>query len=149
MTDTIAITLFGCNASDDAWACGISDDIDDHHAATISTATHDAIVAARKALDANPAWESIAIASDVTCKPLEDALESAEFWRTGNEEFLIYRFPGLYLRLLSKDNRQAEIEFDVVYADGRSIPTPSATGDTATPTAESPQQHCYCSRVNG
>jgi hypothetical protein len=124
--DSIAINLFGCNASDDAWANDLAPALDAFHPASISQATYDAIVTARKALDANPTWECIAIASDMECKTLEEALDDAGLWHTGTEEFLICRFPGLYLRLLHKHNRQAEIEFEVAFEGGNSIPTPHA-----------------------
>lgn len=123
-TNIVPITIFGCNASDDAWACDISPEIDATHSAGISQNTLDAIITAKAALDANPSWESIAVASDMECQSLEAALNSSDLWRTGSEEFLVYRFGGLYLRLLQKDNRQADIEFEVVRPDGGSlIPT--------------------------
>ena len=50
----VPITIFGCNASDDAWACDIPPKIDARHSASISKKTYDAIIAARAALDANP-----------------------------------------------------------------------------------------------
>ncbi len=117
----VHITLFACNASDDAWANDLQPEIDATHRATISHETYNAIAAARTALGANPAWECIAVASDMDCQTLDTALEDSGSWRTGTEEFLIYRFPGLYLRLLHKDNRQAEIEFEVVRPDGSAL----------------------------
>ncbi len=119
--DRIALNLFACNASDDAWANDLGPDIDASHPPTISKETFEAIVAARHALNTNPTWDCIAVASDVECKSLEDALDAAEMWHTGTEELLIYRFPGLYLRILHKDNRQAEIEFEVTRPDGTAV----------------------------
>ena len=55
------------------------------------------------------------------CQPLEAALDGSNQWRTDTEEFLVYRFGGLYLRLLHKDNRQADIEFEVVRPDGGAL----------------------------
>lgn len=123
---TVPIAIFGCNASDDAWACNIPASIEDRHEASISKETYDAIAKAKAALDANPAWDCVAVTSDMDCNPLDEAMETADFWRTGNETFLVYRFGGLYLRLLHKDNRQAEIEFEVTFQDGRSIPPTTA-----------------------
>lgn len=117
----IAITLFACNASDDAWANDLQPEIDARHQATISKETYEAIAAARAALAANPSWECIAVSSDMTSEPLETALEESGSWRTGSEEFLVYQFPGIYLRILHKDNRQAEIEFEVVRPDGTAV----------------------------
>ena len=124
-TQAIAITLFACNASDDAWANDLQPAINDRHQATISQETYDAIAAARAALSLNPTWESIAVASDMECGTLKTALDESGSWRTGSEEFLVYQFPGLYLRILHKDNRQAEIEFEVTFPDGTSIPAPA------------------------
>lgn len=119
--NTVPIVLFGFNASDDAAAADLPDEIDDHHAACISQETYDAILAAKQALETNPCWDSIAVTSGIECKPLQDALAAADMWRTGSEDFLVYRFGGLYLRLLHKDNRQADIEFEVVRPDGTSL----------------------------
>ena len=123
----VPLQLFACNASDDALANDLSPEVDAFHPATISKVTYEAIATARLALDNNPAWECISIASDMECKSLDDALNAADLWNTGTEEFLIYRFPGLYLRLLHKHNRQAEIEFEVTFQDGMSIPPPSSS----------------------
>ena len=123
-SDRVAITLFGCNPSDDAWNYDIND-IEAQHSATISKATYEAIIAARAALDANPAWESIAVESDIKCPRLDNVLDASGLWRTGSEKFLIYRLPGLYLRILEKSNRQAEIEYEVSFPDGLSIPHPT------------------------
>lgn len=122
-SNTIPIVIFSCNASDDAWACGIPTSIDDTQKASISRKTYDAIVKAKAALDTNPAWDCIAVSSDITCKALDDALSPSDLWRTGNETFLVFQFGGVYLRLLHKDNRQADIEFEVAFQDGTSIPT--------------------------
>lgn len=122
--DRITITLFACSPSDDAWNYDI-DDIDARMLATISKATYEAIIAARAALDANPAWECIAVASDMECPKLDNVLDASTLWRTRSEEFLIYRLPGLYLRIQEKNNRQAEIEYEVSFPDGLSIPHPT------------------------
>lgn len=126
---TVPIVIFGCNASDCADATGLPEDMDDRHNATISNETYNAIVKAKAALDANPAWECIAVSSDMDCGPLQQALDAADMWRTGTEEFLVYRFGGLYLRLLHKDNRQAEIEFEVTRPDGSSVVPETAAQD--------------------
>lgn len=124
-TNTVPIVLFGCNASDDAWAANLPPETDHRHQASISKQTYDAILAAKQALEANPCWDSIAVESDMDCKSLEDALNAADGWRTECENFLVYRFGGLYLRLLQKNNRQADIEFEVVRPDGGSLIPPN------------------------
>lgn len=130
--NTIPIVVFGYNASDDALTCNLPDEIDDQHNASISKETHDAIVAAKQALEANPGWDSIAVTSDMECKPLEEALDAADMWRTGSENFLVYRFGGLYLRLLHRNNRQADIEFEVVRPDGRPVIPETSPQDSLT-----------------
>ncbi|HEX2842164.1 hypothetical protein [Hyphomicrobium sp.] len=121
MTHQIRIALFGCNASDQAWACNLPSEIDARHEGTISKETYDAILTAKEALAANPCWDSIAISSDMACTSLENALVESGLWRTGNEDFLVYRFGGLYLRILNKHDRAADIEFEVVRPDGGSV----------------------------
>ncbi|WBT37694.1 hypothetical protein [Hyphomicrobium sp. DMF-1] len=123
----VPIVIFGCNASDDAVTSDLPCEIDDSHEATISTETYEAIFAAKQAFQNNPHWDSTAITSDMKCKPLDDMLSAADMWRTGVETFHVYRFGGLYLRLLHKDNRQAEIEFEVVRPDGAALIPPLRT----------------------
>lgn len=111
--ERIPIQLTDCNASDDALSADLPNAIHDILPAVISSQTLAAIRAAQAVLDANPDFDAVALGSDMECPALDAALEQADCWRTGSENFLVQRYGGLFLRLNHKDNRQAEIEFNV------------------------------------
>jgi len=119
--DRVSIRLTDCNASDDALAADLPNTIHDILPAVISRQTLAAIRAAQSALDANPDFDAITISSDMECPALDAALEQADCWRTGSEDFLVQRHGGLYLRILHKHNRQAEMEFNVSADGGASL----------------------------
>lgn len=119
--DRISIRLTDCNPSDDAIDADLPNAIHDILPADISSQTLAAIRAAQAALDANPDFDAITISSDMKCPALDAALEQADCWRSGSEDFLVQRYGGLYLRILHKHNRQAEIEFNVSADRGASL----------------------------
>lgn len=97
----------------------------DIHKGTLSADGFAALRAAQAALDANPAFNSIHIDSDLECPGLDDALDAAPDWRTSSEELLLFRHGGLCLRIDHKHNDDATVEFQVTAPDGRPLLTPA------------------------
>lgn len=123
MTTTrhVPVILYACSATEYAWDTGLPIKILGRHSARLPRACYEAIVAARAALEAQPTWDSITVASNLECDALQTLLDASPDWRTGDEAFLLYRFAGLYLRLTHKHDEQTQIEFAVCLADGSSL----------------------------
>lgn len=120
----VSIKLTGFNPTDAAVVL-LSDasiDIDHEHQASISADTMRAIEDARRALAANPSWDSITVSSDMACGSLDHAFEGAN--TNANESFVVFSH-GVYLRLFDKHVREAEIEFEVRRADGKTLIEPA------------------------
>lgn len=125
-TPRVAVRLSNANLTehaDDLVACG---DAEERYKATISPATFTALQAAQAVLDTNPSFNAIHLSADIECRALDDAFNNADLWRTGNEEFLLFRHGGLYLRIVHLFNDAASIEFDVTRPDGKPLIAPAS-----------------------
>lgn len=94
--------------------------------ASLSQSTVASVEAACAALERNPDWTSIELAPDLDCEGLDNAINQSTTWRTGSETLIVYRYPGLFLRVSDKHNCQASIELEVLNPNGLSLPTTRA-----------------------
>ena len=129
MKTTTTILLEDGNPSDDAVNAMLPTRIYDAHQAQIPEHTYLSFKAARAFLDTDPNLESVHVLADMTCATLDDALDDAEYWKSGSEVLIVYRHSGVFLRLVHDDSRQAEVEFTVRDAAGHPLLQASTQGE--------------------
>ena len=117
------VRLINCNPSDDAEACGLPQSLTARdHDADMSDALRDAIAAARVAMAGLPLIVSVHLdARGLISSSMEEGLNEADTWRDGTDCIIVYRRAGVFTRLTHDDNRQAEIEFEIVQPDGKPL----------------------------
>lgn len=116
----IHVRFVNCNPSEDARACGLPDWlIQREHQGTMTEELCKAILIARRFMAATELVYAVQLsAMGLVSDDVEDALNNAELWRDGSEHIIVYRHAGVFTRVIHDDNRQAEVEFQILKQDG-------------------------------
>ena len=120
MEKQIPVRYVNCNPSDDALACGLADWlVKQEHQGTMDDELQRTILIARRFMAATELVYAVHLSAlGLVCEEIDDALNNAELWRDGSEHVIVYRHAGVFTRFIHDDNRQAEVEFQILRQDG-------------------------------